>query len=105
MRLVRSTCSGCLCSLNLAVNALCSKIYQAWGAGRSVVSEKDKKEVSLVALWMRSMFHRIDVPSQLKKAKKEGKLAETLLDRRQKLKRYVPHTHLTSARDTKYATQ
>ncbi|VDC06628.1 unnamed protein product [Peniophora sp. CBMAI 1063] len=43
-----------------------NKIYQAWGAGRSVVSEKDKKD--------------------LKKAKKEGKLAETLLDRRQKLK-------------------
>ncbi|KAI0256973.1 FRG1-like family-domain-containing protein [Lactifluus subvellereus] len=41
-------------------------IYQAWGAGRSVVSKGDKKE--------------------LKRARKEGRLAETLLDRRSKLK-------------------
>ncbi|KAI0030385.1 FRG1-like family-domain-containing protein [Vararia minispora EC-137] len=43
-----------------------NKIYQAWGAGRSIVSDKDQKE--------------------LKKARKEGRLAETLLDRRAKLK-------------------
>ncbi|KAE9409558.1 hypothetical protein BT96DRAFT_1012535 [Gymnopus androsaceus JB14] len=41
-------------------------VYQAWGAGRSVVSSKDKKE--------------------LKRARKEGRLAEALLDRRAKLK-------------------
>ncbi|KAJ7581190.1 FRG1-like family-domain-containing protein [Mycena floridula] len=41
-------------------------IYQAWGAGRSVVSGNDKKE--------------------LKRARKEGRLAEALLDRRSKLK-------------------
>ena len=41
-------CLGCLEVLNMAADALCSKIYQAWGAGRSVVSEKDKKEVSLL---------------------------------------------------------
>ncbi|THH10707.1 hypothetical protein EW145_g1155 [Phellinidium pouzarii] len=44
--------------------------FQAWGAGRSVVSGGDKLE--------------------LKKAHKEGKLAEALLDRRAKLKRQVP---------------
>jgi len=43
-----------------------NKIYQAWGAGRSIVSDGDKKT--------------------LKKAKKEGHLAEALLDRRAKLK-------------------
>ena len=42
-------------------------MYQAWGAGRSVVSQEDKRE--------------------LKRAKKEGRLAEALLDRRAKLKR------------------
>lgn len=41
-------------------------IYQAWGAGRMVVSRDDKKE--------------------LKRARKEGRLAEALLDRRSKLK-------------------
>ncbi|KAJ3012298.1 hypothetical protein NUW54_g1914 [Trametes sanguinea] len=46
-----------------------NKIYQAWGAGRTVVPSGDKKE--------------------LKKAKKEGRLAEALLDRRAKLKRPV----------------
>ncbi|THH26472.1 hypothetical protein EUX98_g7721 [Antrodiella citrinella] len=43
-----------------------NKTFQAWGAGRSVVSVTDKKE--------------------LKKAKKEGRLSEALLDRRAKLK-------------------
>jgi len=41
-------------------------IYQAWGAGRSIVSIEDKKE--------------------LKRARKEGRLAEAMLDRRSKLK-------------------
>ncbi|KAG6833706.1 hypothetical protein H0H87_002904 [Tephrocybe sp. NHM501043] len=44
-----------------------NKLYQTWGAGRLVVSTEDKKE--------------------LKKARKEGRLAEALLDRRAKLKR------------------
>ncbi|KAH9173620.1 FRG1-like family-domain-containing protein [Lactarius sanguifluus] len=51
-----------------------NSIYQAWGAGRSVVSMDDKKE--------------------LKRARKQGRLAEALLDRRSKLKRFVtcsPH--------------
>ncbi|KAH9952055.1 FRG1-like family-domain-containing protein [Amylocystis lapponica] len=43
-----------------------NKVYQAWGAGRSVVSVEDKKE--------------------LKRARKEGRLAEAMLDRRAKLK-------------------
>lgn len=43
-----------------------NRIYQAWGAGRSVVSSEDTKV--------------------LKKAKKEGRLAEAMLDRRAKLK-------------------
>ncbi|KAI0831249.1 FRG1-like family-domain-containing protein [Trametes gibbosa] len=43
-----------------------NKMYQAWGAGRSVVSSADKTE--------------------LKKARKDGRLAEALLDRRAKLK-------------------
>ncbi|KAG2367419.1 FRG1-like family-domain-containing protein [Suillus spraguei] len=42
-------------------------IHQAWGAGRSVVSKEDKKRF-------------------LKRARKEGRLAEALLDRRAKLK-------------------
>ncbi|KAG1756616.1 FRG1-like family-domain-containing protein [Suillus paluster] len=41
-------------------------MHQAWGAGRSVVSKEDKRE--------------------LKRARKEGRLAEALLDRRAKLK-------------------
>ncbi|KAG1832090.1 FRG1-like family-domain-containing protein [Suillus variegatus] len=41
-------------------------MHQAWGAGRSVVSQEDKRE--------------------LKRARKEGRLAEALLDRRAKLK-------------------
>ncbi|KAH6918367.1 FRG1-like family-domain-containing protein [Coprinopsis sp. MPI-PUGE-AT-0042] len=43
-----------------------NKMFQAWGAGRSVTSKEDKKE--------------------LKRAKKEGRLAEAMLDRRAKLK-------------------
>jgi protein FRG1 len=43
-----------------------NRIYQAWGAGRSIVSKSDK--------------------SELKKARKEGRLSEALLDRRAKLK-------------------
>ncbi|KAG2349732.1 hypothetical protein BDR05DRAFT_972692 [Suillus weaverae] len=43
-----------------------SHVHQAWGAGRSVVSQEDKRE--------------------LKRARKEGRLAEALLDRRAKLK-------------------
>ncbi|KIJ69047.1 hypothetical protein HYDPIDRAFT_172532 [Hydnomerulius pinastri MD-312] len=43
-----------------------NRMHQAWGAGRSVVSNEDKKE--------------------LKRARKEGRLAEALLDRRAKLK-------------------
>ncbi|KAJ7632747.1 FRG1-like family-domain-containing protein [Roridomyces roridus] len=43
-----------------------NKIYQTWGMGRSVVSDADKKE--------------------LKRARKEGRLAEAMLDRRAKLK-------------------
>ncbi|GBE82200.1 FRG1-like family-domain-containing protein [Sparassis latifolia] len=46
--------------------ASANKLYQAWGAGRSVVSDQDKKE--------------------LKRARKEGRLAEALLERRAKLK-------------------
>jgi protein FRG1 len=43
-----------------------NRIYQAWGAGRSVTSAADKAE--------------------LKAARKEGRLAEAMLDRRAKLK-------------------
>ncbi|KAF8798175.1 hypothetical protein BYT27DRAFT_7203882 [Phlegmacium glaucopus] len=43
-----------------------NRVYQAWGAGRSIVSVEDKKE--------------------LKRARKEGRLAEAMLDRRSKLK-------------------
>ncbi|EIN07257.1 hypothetical protein PUNSTDRAFT_114726 [Punctularia strigosozonata HHB-11173 SS5] len=46
--------------------ATTNRIYQSWGAGKVVTSGKDKAE--------------------LKKAKKEGRLAEALLDRRAKLK-------------------
>ncbi|KAF7338190.1 Protein FRG1 [Mycena venus] len=43
-----------------------NKLYQTWGMGRSIVSHEDKKE--------------------LKRARKEGRLAEAMLDRRAKLK-------------------
>ncbi|KAG7447949.1 uncharacterized protein BT62DRAFT_979770 [Guyanagaster necrorhizus] len=43
-----------------------NRMFQAWGAGRSVVSKEDRKE--------------------LKRARKEGRLAEAMLDRRAKLK-------------------
>ncbi|KAJ7109507.1 FRG1-like family-domain-containing protein [Mycena epipterygia] len=43
-----------------------NKLYQTWGMGRSVTSDADKKE--------------------LKRARKEGRLAEAMLDRRAKLK-------------------
>ncbi|KAG6888892.1 hypothetical protein C0992_007216 [Termitomyces sp. T32_za158] len=46
-----------------------NRLYQTWGAGRLVVSTEEKTE--------------------LKKARKEGRLAEALLDRRSKLKRYI----------------
>ncbi|OBZ75912.1 Protein FRG1 [Grifola frondosa] len=45
-----------------------NKMFQAWGAGRSIVSVEDKKRQAL------------------KRARKEGRLAEALLDRRAKLK-------------------
>ncbi|KAJ7271910.1 FRG1-like family-domain-containing protein [Mycena haematopus] len=45
-----------------------NKLYQTWGMGRSVVSHADKKALKL--------------------ARKEGRLAEAMLDRRAKLKRY-----------------
>lgn len=43
---------------------------QAWGGGRSIVSDADRREI--------------------KRAKKEGRLAEAMLDRRAALKRFVP---------------
>ncbi|KAF9475848.1 hypothetical protein BDN70DRAFT_207363 [Pholiota conissans] len=43
-----------------------NRIYQAWGAGKSIVSSEDKKD--------------------LKRARKEGRLSEAMLDRRAKLK-------------------
>jgi protein FRG1 len=43
-----------------------NKLYQTWGMGRSVVSQADKKALKL--------------------ARKEGRLAEAMLDRRAKLK-------------------
>ncbi|KIJ16797.1 hypothetical protein PAXINDRAFT_162437 [Paxillus involutus ATCC 200175] len=52
--------------LTVIDEASTSRLHQAWGAGRSVTSREDKKE--------------------LKRAQKEGRLAEVLLDRRSKLK-------------------
>jgi len=46
-----------------------SRGAQTWGLGKSIVSDRDRKD--------------------LKKARKEGKLAEAMLDRRAALKRYV----------------
>ena len=42
-----------VCVLNLGcavIHVLCSKLYQAWGAGKSVVSADDKKEVTIYHL-------------------------------------------------------
>jgi hypothetical protein len=44
-----------------------SREAQTWGAGKSIISDRDRKD--------------------LKKARKEGKLAEAMLDRRAALKR------------------
>lgn len=44
-----------------------SREAQTWGAGKTIISDKDRKG--------------------LKKARKEGKLAEAMLDRRAALKR------------------
>ncbi|KAG1827131.1 FRG1-like family-domain-containing protein [Suillus subaureus] len=52
--------------LTVVDEASTNHMHQAWGAGRSVVSKEDKRE--------------------LKRARKEGRLAEALLDRRAKLK-------------------
>ncbi|KAF9227501.1 hypothetical protein BS17DRAFT_773883 [Gyrodon lividus] len=52
--------------LTVVDEASVNRLHQAWGAGRSVTSSEDKKE--------------------LKRAQKEGRLAEVLLDRRSKLK-------------------
>ena len=64
---------------------LVSHVYQAWGAGRSVVSVDDKKEVrgayNIISPSLLFFTH------QLKRARKEGRLAEAMLDRRSKLKR------------------
>ena len=49
--------------------------FQAWNLGKSVVSEADRRG--------------------LNKAKKDGRLSEAMLDRRQKLKQYVPHTRIS----------
>ncbi|KAF9246172.1 FRG1-like family-domain-containing protein [Melanogaster broomeanus] len=51
-----------------------SRLHQAWGAGRSITSTEDKTE--------------------LKRARKEGRLAEALLDRRSKLKRFTAKEYL-----------
>lgn len=55
-----------LIDMSTVDEASTNKLYQAWGAGRSIVSAEDKKT--------------------LKRAKKDGRLAEELLDRRAKLK-------------------
>lgn len=62
-------------------------MHQAWGAGRSVVSTEDKKEVRVTHLSL--IINNVLTISQLKRARKEGRLAEALLDRRAKLKRRV----------------
>ncbi|KAG8899899.1 hypothetical protein FRB99_006389 [Tulasnella sp. 403] len=59
-----------------------NKKYQAWGAGRSIVSEADGTDVARYGL------RTIDF--KLKKARKEGRLSEALLDRRAKLKSDPP---------------
>jgi protein FRG1 len=51
-----------------------SREAQTWGLGKSIVSAGDRKD--------------------LKKARKEGKLAEAMLDRRAALKRSVPPTRI-----------
>ena len=68
-----------------------SAIYQAWGAGRSIVSKEDRKEVRGPLLFQR-FFVLIPYP-KLKRARKEGRVAEALLDRRAKLKRFATLIH------------
>ena len=50
------------------------------------MSEDDKTEVSSSDIYVSSLYLTCGT-SQLKRAKKEGRLAEALLDRRAKLKR------------------
>jgi protein FRG1 len=60
-----------LVGIHQEVMLMCSKEAQTWGAGRVVVSDSDRKDI--------------------KKARKEGRLAEAMLDRRAALKRLVLH--------------
>lgn len=69
--------------LDFSDNILSSKIYQAWGAGRSKVSSNDKKDVCAIDVQIGKELTSL----QLKAAKQEGRLSEALLDRRAKLKR------------------
>ena len=62
----------------------CSAKFHTWGAGRSVVSSEDKREVR--SLFFPSVALYSDKRVQLKKARKEGRLNEAMLDRRSKLK-------------------
>lgn len=50
-----------------------SRESQTWGSGRAVVSDRDRGDI--------------------KKARKEGRLAEAMLDRRAVMKRYVKPVH------------
>lgn len=66
MRLPRSESSCSLDSYEGRADDF-SREAQTWGAGKSIISDRDRKD--------------------LKKARKEGKLAEAMLDRRAALKR------------------
>ncbi|KAG6851244.1 hypothetical protein H0H93_011680 [Arthromyces matolae] len=59
-----------------------NRTYQTWGAGRIVLSTADKKEVHMFSILPAAHLCHV----QLKSARKDGRLAEALLERRAKLK-------------------
>lgn len=71
-------------AISLIFDSYGSHTFQAWGAGRSVVSSEDKTEVWILST---KVGNDIDPCQQLKRARKDGRLSEAMLDRRSKLKR------------------
>ena len=88
MRQAQSTCKRIVCIIIFNLSLSHSHIYQAWGAGRSIISQEDKNEVCFLSISSFLTCQTECAVKQLKNARKEGRLSEALLDRRMKLKRY-----------------
>lgn len=98
MSTVDEASTKCVFASTTAIHLLThctSKLYQAWGAGRSIVSAEDKKTVRILVYCVPLIS--LCMLCQLKRAKKDGRLAEELLDRRAKLKRYLHSLYSTNS--------